>query len=50
MQIVEQNEEGAYTSGSTTTLTVEQSVEGVHTSDITENFSCLVSCKQWCEK
>jgi hypothetical protein len=35
MQIVEQNEEGAYTSGSTTTLIVEQNVEGVHTCDVT---------------
>ena len=35
MQIVGQNEEGAYTSGSTTTLIVEQSVEGLHTSDVT---------------
>jgi len=35
IQIVEQNEEGAYTSGSTTTLIVEQSVEGAHSSDVT---------------
>jgi hypothetical protein len=38
IQIVEQNEEGAYTSGSTTTLIVEQSVEGANTSDVTRKW------------
>jgi hypothetical protein len=61
---MDQNEEGAYTCGSTT-LIVEQNVECAHTSDATrkqivrmvhtpvilpKTSAALVSCRQCCEK